>query len=242
MPETLKTMCEAFWLSNLRLFSCIQRSNIDKFKAVGCHDHNLNTDRKRRLFKFRKGHSVPKEESRSRFVIVQSNVDQRYDVGLLCLIDLAVYHCSIHSRPKSQPSHCICPFFNLQLSIVTIRLKSLKLSKMYKAVLGIAVHYDRSVQNCTRPGRRRTTTNDHAPLHLVWQRNRLTLHESTHNGFLQIMHPRTFHINNPSDAKLASLSILVKWPVSMATIVKIEKKQKVKYLSIYSTYFHNISF
>ena len=77
---------------------------------------------------------------------------------------------------------------------------------------------------------------------LVWQRNRLTLHESTHNGFLQIMHPRTFHINNPSDAKLASLSILIKWPVSMATIVKIEKKQKVTYLGIYSTYFHNISF
>ena len=50
-----------------------------------------------------------------------------------------------------------------------------------------------------------------------------TLHESTHNGLLQIMHPTTFHIKNPSDAKLASLSILRKWPVSMATIVKIEK-------------------
>ena len=61
---------------------------------------------------------------------------------------------------------------------------------------------------------------------IVWQRNRLTLHESTHNGFLQIMHPMTFHINNPSDAKLASLSILIKWPVSMATIVKIEKNKK----------------
>ena len=35
-----------------------------------------------------------------------------------------------------------------------------------------------------------------------------TLHESTHNGFLQIMHPRTLHINTPSDAKLASLSVL----------------------------------
>ena len=33
-----------------------------------------------------KGHSVPKEEIRSGFVIVQSNVDQHYDVGPLCLI------------------------------------------------------------------------------------------------------------------------------------------------------------
>ena len=33
---------------------CVQRSNADKFKYVGCHGHNLNTDRKRRLFKFRK--------------------------------------------------------------------------------------------------------------------------------------------------------------------------------------------
>ena len=48
------------------------------------------------------------------------------------------------------------------------------------------------------------------------------LHESTHNGFLQIMHPRTFHIKNPSDAMLASLSVFLrKWPVSMATIAKI---------------------
>ena len=62
---------------------------------------------------------------------------------------------------------------------------------------------------------------------LVWQRRGLTLHESTHNGFLQIMHPRTFHIKNPSDAKLASLSILRKWPVSMATIFKIEKYKKL---------------
>ena len=49
----------------------------------------------------------------------------------------------------------------------------------------------------------------------------VTLHESTHNGFLQIMHPRTFLIKNPSDAKLASLSVFRKWPVSMATIAKI---------------------
>ena len=38
----------------------------------------------------------------------------------------------------------------------------------------------------------------------------VTLHESTHNGFLQIMHPRTFLIKNPSDAKLASLSVFRK--------------------------------
>ena len=54
-----------------------------------------------------------------------------------------------------------------------------------------------------------------------------TLQESTHNGFLQIIHPRTFHIKNPSNAKLASLSILRKWSVSMATIVKIEKYRKL---------------
>ena len=39
-------------------------------------------------------------------------------------------------------------------------------------------------------------------------RRGLTLHERTNNGFLQIMHPRTFHIKNPRNAKLASLSIL----------------------------------
>ena len=33
------------------------------------------------------------------------------------------------------------------------------------------------------------------------------LHESAHNGFSQSMHPRTFHIKNPSYDKLASLSI-----------------------------------
>ena len=77
---------------------------------------------------------------------------------------------------------------------------------------------------------------------IVWQRRGLTLHESTHNGFLQIMHPKTFHIKNPSDAKLASLSILRKWPVSMATIVKNRKIQKVQYLSTYSSYFYNIIF
>ena len=58
-------------------------------------------------------------------------------------------------------------------------------------------------------------------LFIVRQRRGVTLHESTHNGFLQIMHPRTFLIKNPSDAKLASLSVFRKWPVSMATIAKI---------------------
>ena len=56
---------------------------------------------------------------------------------------------------------------------------------------------------------------------LVRQRRGVTLHESTHNGFLQIMHPRTFLVKIPSDAKLASLSVFRKWPVSMATIAKI---------------------
>jgi hypothetical protein len=59
--------------------------------------------------------------------------------------------------------------------------------------------------------------------------------------FLQIMHVWTLHIKNPSDAKLASLSILRKWLVSMTTITKIEKKiQKVKYLWVYLSHFHNL--
>ena len=58
--------------------------------------------------------------------------------------------------------------------------------------------------------------------------------------FLQIMNTRTFHIKNPSDAKLASLSILRKWLVSTATIVK--NRKKVQYISTYSSYFHNITF
>ena len=72
--------------------------------------------------------------------------------------------------------------------------------------------------------------------YVVWQRNRLTLHESTHNGFLQIMHTRTFHIIDPSDAKLASLSILIKWPVSIATIVKIEKNISQHIFNLFSQY------
>jgi hypothetical protein len=50
--------------------------------------------------------------------------------------------------------------------------------------------------------------------------------------FLQIMHLGTIHIKNPSDAKLASLSILRKWLVSMATVTKIEKYKK-SYISGY---------
>ena len=57
-----KGMCQSFSLSNLRLFLCIQSSNADKFKVIYCHGHNLNTDSKRRLFKFRKGLEVLKEE------------------------------------------------------------------------------------------------------------------------------------------------------------------------------------
>ena len=42
-------------------FYVTQSSNADKFKVVGCYDHNLNTDRKRRLFNFGKGTQAPKE-------------------------------------------------------------------------------------------------------------------------------------------------------------------------------------
>ena len=39
----------------------MQSSNADKFTVLGCHDRNLNTDRKRRLFNFFKGTEVLKE-------------------------------------------------------------------------------------------------------------------------------------------------------------------------------------
>ena len=39
-------------------------------------------------------------------------------------------------------------------------------------------------------------------------------------------------MNNPSDAKLASLSIWRKWPVSVATIVKIKNYNKL-YISVH---------
>ena len=51
------------------IFLCIQSSNADKFKVFGCHGHNLNTDRKRRLFKFRKGIEVVMEGIWSGFVV-----------------------------------------------------------------------------------------------------------------------------------------------------------------------------
>ena len=70
-----------------------------------------------------------------------------------------------------------------------------------------------------------------------------TLHWNTHNGFLQIMHTRTFHIKNPSDAKLASLSFFFyrKWHVSMTTIVNIKKYKKLNIL-VHSSCIHNIGF
>ena len=40
----------------------MQSSNADKFKVVGWYDHNLNTDRKRRLFNFGKAHKSRRKE------------------------------------------------------------------------------------------------------------------------------------------------------------------------------------
>ena len=95
-----KAMCEPFWLSNLRLFSCIQSTNTDQFKVVGCDDHNLNTDRKRRRFKFRKG--VASRRNLIRFLsAANQNVDQRYDVGPLCLISCWSLQSSIYARAGS---------------------------------------------------------------------------------------------------------------------------------------------
>ena len=59
------------------------------------------------------------------------------------------------------------------------------------------------------------------------------LHETTHIGFMHIMPPSTFHIKNPSNAKLASLSIFRKWPVSMATIGNNRKIQKKYNISVH---------
>ena len=39
-----------FELSNLRLFLCMRSSTAEKFTVLGCYGHNLNTDRKQRLF------------------------------------------------------------------------------------------------------------------------------------------------------------------------------------------------
>ena len=65
----------------------IQSSVADKFKVVGCHGHNLNTDHKRRHFKFRKGIEVVKLRIWSDLLsAAYQNGDQHYDVGPLCLI------------------------------------------------------------------------------------------------------------------------------------------------------------
>ena len=67
----------------------MQSSNADKVKVVGCYDHNLNTDRKRRLFNFGKGTQVPKEGIGSGlFSASNQNGDRHYDVGPLCSIGL----------------------------------------------------------------------------------------------------------------------------------------------------------
>ena len=71
----------------MRLFLCIRSSNAEKFTVVGCYDHNLNTDRKRRLLNFRKGTQVPKEGILvGLFSASNQNGDQHYDAGLLCSI------------------------------------------------------------------------------------------------------------------------------------------------------------
>ena len=72
-------------------FHLYRRSNADKFMVVGCHDHDLNTYRKRRLFKFRKCTEVLKEGIWSGlFSAAYQNGDQYYDAGPLCPIILAV--------------------------------------------------------------------------------------------------------------------------------------------------------
>ena len=44
-----------FEFSNLLLFLSIRSTNADKCTVLGCHNHDLNTDRKWRFFNFRKG-------------------------------------------------------------------------------------------------------------------------------------------------------------------------------------------
>ena len=56
-------------------------------RIARCHDHDLNTDRKRRLFMFRKGTEVLNEVIRSGLLsAAYQNGDQHYDVGPLCSI------------------------------------------------------------------------------------------------------------------------------------------------------------
>ena len=40
----------------------------EKCSALGCHDHNINTDSKRRIFNFRKRHRSPEGWNLIRFV------------------------------------------------------------------------------------------------------------------------------------------------------------------------------
>ena len=69
------------------LFLCIQGSIADKFKVVGCHGYNVNTVRKRPIFKFRKAIEVLKEGIWSGLLSAPyQNGDQHYDIGPLCLI------------------------------------------------------------------------------------------------------------------------------------------------------------
>ena len=82
-----------FKLANLRLFLCIRSSNAEKCPALGCHDHDVDTDRKRQLFTFHKGPEAPKERIWSGlFSTVYQNGDRyyEYDVGLLCANGLGI--------------------------------------------------------------------------------------------------------------------------------------------------------
>ena len=94
---------------NLRVFLCIQSSNADKFKVVGGHGHNLKTDRKRRIFKFRKGIEVMKEAIWSGLLSAPyQNGDQHYDVGPLWLIVFTGRR-FVPSSPLAFPIICVSP-------------------------------------------------------------------------------------------------------------------------------------
>ena len=43
---------DGVWSFRTSVYFYVYETNEDKFKFVGCHGHNLNADRKRRLFKF----------------------------------------------------------------------------------------------------------------------------------------------------------------------------------------------
>ena len=88
----LKTIAHAsrFELSNSHLFLCpCKVGNAEKCSALGCHDHDINTDSKRRIFNFRKKHRSPEGRNLIRFVFSDiSKWLQYYDVGPLCPIIL----------------------------------------------------------------------------------------------------------------------------------------------------------